>query len=186
MQDKEKLEGFFKGADPEKAAQVMVSFIDTFLKESGLDDDPIVQGLKDGNTAAQTLGLGREDLEVLYAMGFNALNNGEPQKAYDTFFQLTMIDPLEAKNYYCVGVSLQMMGEHARAAEMFVNFLGLDATNPDGYLRYGECLLALGETGEAREAFALAEAEAAKGNGDTAALEEAQAKLAMMQEETNQ
>jgi len=183
MNDLEKL---FDGHDPEVVIQTIATFMDVFLKESGMENDRIVQGLLAGNTAAQTMGLTREDLEVLYRLGFNALSQGEIQKAHDVFYQLVTMDPLEAKNHYCMGVVKQAMGEFAVASDLFLNFLGLDATNPDGYLRYGECQLALGDAQMAREAFECAEAEAAKGNGDAVALTEARSKLAMLNKETVQ
>jgi tetratricopeptide (TPR) repeat protein len=176
----------FGGLDAEIVMKTVSDFLDVFLRESGLENHKIVQGMKAGNTAAQTLGLTRDDLNVLYTLGFNALNSGDVQKAYDVFFQLITIDPLEAKNHYLMGVIQQAKGDHKLAADMFVNFLALDATNPDGYLRYGETQIALGNRQMAREAFECAEAEAAKGNGDEITLAEARAKLAMLNRGTVQ
>lgn len=177
---------FFKDKDPEVVMRHLATFLDVALKEMGIEDHEIVQGMKAGNTAAQTMGLSREELELLYAVGFNCLNKGDAAKAQDSFIYLSLIDPLEAKNYYCLGMAYQMQGEAQKAADAYVNFLALDATNPDGYLRYGECLLALGEKQEAIEAFELAQAEAARGNGDAKSLQEAQSKLALLKKETAQ
>lgn len=180
----DKLKDFFGDKDPEMVMRHTAAFLEVAIKEMGLENDKMVEGLMAGNTAAQTMGLDRADLEVLYAVGFNFLNQGDGAKALDSFTYLVLIDPLEAKNYYCLGMAYQMQGDMKQAAEAFVNFLALDATNPDGYLRYGECLLALGERTDAIAAFEIAEAEAAKGNGDQRTLEEAQAKLSLLKRES--
>lgn len=180
------MDKIFKGQDPEKVMPIIATMLGDVLKAADLEDDRIVEGFMAGNTAAQTIGLSREELEILYAAGFNFLNQGDLKKAQDTFVTLTMIDPLEAKNHYCLGLSYQLQGNQKLAADMYINFLALDATNPDGYLRYGECLMALGEKAEARDAFEIALAEAEKGNGGPGSKAEAQAKLAILTGETSQ
>ena len=158
--------------------------METFLEGAGLDDNPIFKRMMEGETGAQAMGLSRDELEVLYSLGFGMLSAGDVQKAYDVFFQLVMIDPFEAKNHYCMGVVKQMQGNFKAATEQFVNFLALDATNPQGYLRLGECKLALGQKDVALEAFKIAEIEAARGNGDAETLAEAKGKIALLNMET--
>ncbi|WP_163850635.1 hypothetical protein [Pseudooceanicola aestuarii] len=177
------IKDFFGDHDPETVMRLVQVGVDTFAREAGLEGNDIYEGLKDGNTAAQTLGLTRQDLEVLYAVGFNLLNSGDLTKAEDAFVHLCLIDPLEAKNHYCLGLSRQMAGKPAQAIDNYLNFLALDATNPDGYLRYGECLLATGDRAEALESFRLAAAEAEKVEGQAAALAEARGRIEMLTQE---
>ena len=158
----------------------MVEIWDGFVEESGLGKDhPIVKGLEEGRTLAQITGLTRDDLDVLYAHGFSLLNKGSYDKAVTIFGNLTMIDPLEGKNHYCLGVALQMMGKHEVARDTFLSFLMLEATNPDGYLRLGESMMALGDRDMAIGAFELAELEAKREGADPHCLIEAQQKLEM-------
>ena len=161
----------FAGNDPEVVMKAAADFMAMIERDVDLGEAaPLLQGLKEGLTIAQTLGISRDELEVIYAVGFNLLNNGELDKAKDVFTQLVMMDGIEAKYQYCLGYVFQQQGDIQTAAKMYINFLALDATNPEGYLRLGECLLAAGEKDEAANAFRVAEAEAAKGNGSVDAL----------------
>lgn len=169
---------------PMETLTVAAGFLEEFLKETDLDKHPVVEGMMAGQSAGQAMGLSRDDLEVLYAAGFNQLNAGNFAKAEDAFMYLCMIDPLEAKNHYCFGMALQMGGKPEQAAPIYINFLGLDATNPYGYLRYGECLMAQGDRAEALEAFRLALAEADVNDKDPAAAAEARAKIALAEKDS--
>jgi type III secretion system low calcium response chaperone LcrH/SycD len=150
------------------------------LAEHGLDKDPNLLAVLEGQTIAQVKGLSRKDLEVLYAYGFGFLANRTPKKAEDVFAYLCFIDPLEAKNHYCLGVAHQMQQQWQMAIDDFGRFCALDATNPEGYLRIGECLVALGDRDEAREVFDVALKEARKGHGPKNAVEQAELALASL------
>lgn len=150
------------------------------LAEHGLDKDPNLLAVLEGQTIAQVKGLSRADLEVLYAYGFGYLTNRTPQKAEEIFSYLCMIDPLEAKNHYCLGVAHQMQQQWQQAIDDFSRFCALDATNPEGYLRIGECLVAMGERNEAREIYDVALKEALKGHGPKNAVEQAELALASL------
>ncbi len=128
-------------------------------------------------TLAQIKGLSRDDLEVLYAFGFNMLTAGETQKAEDIFLQLCMLDPLEAKHHYCLGVVRQMKKRWLLAVDDFHRFLAMDATNPEGYLRIGECEVALGNHQSARDYFETALANAQNGHGPKDAAAQAERAL---------
>lgn len=172
----------FAGNDPEKVMKAVEDFMAAFERESDLSDDvkALIAGLKEGQTMAQMLGISRDELEVIYTVGFNLLNNGDLEKAKDVFTQLVMLDGIEAKYQYCLGYVFQQQGDYATAAKMYVNFLALDATNAEGYMRLGECLLASGERPEALECFEIAEAEAARGNGSEATLALARRNIAAL------
>lgn len=168
------------GPDAEEILTKFGQYMEAFLRESGLDQEPIVKGFMAGQTAAQTMGLTRADLDALYAAAYASLTSGNMKVAEDLLTYLCLLDPLEARYRYCLGVIAQQCASPAQALEHFINFLALDATNADGYLRLGECYLALGNKTQAREAFEIAEAEAAKGNGDSTALDEARRNLSLL------
>lgn len=163
--------------DPETVARTAVEFIETFLEESGLKGSKLERDMKDGLTPAQSMGLRREDLNVLYTLAFQRLNSGALEDAYNLLAFLVMIDPLHAPNYYCYGVCEQLRGNLEDAEKAFISFLALDATNPVGYIRLGEVYLAKDEKGQAKSLFEVAEAECLKGNGDSITLEEARSKM---------
>lgn len=178
-----KIEDIMASKDPDAVIRLASDYFEQIIAGVGLKDDRIVKGMRDGLTAAQAMGLTRDELSALYAMGFQKLNAGEAAQAQDVFLWLTLIDPLHAPNIYCLGVTLQIQDKAAEAADCFLRFLALDATNPVGYLRYGECKLLLGDPKAAREAFELAEAECLNGHGDEITLSDARSKLAALEEQ---
>lgn len=143
----------------------------------GMTPAQVREATAEAQTIAQLRGLSREDLEVLYTYGFNMIGSGKLQQAEDIFINLCMIDPLEAKNHYCLGVVRQMQKRWHFAAEDFNRFLAMDATNPEGYLRIGECERALGRHDSARDYFETALAHAEKGRGPDTAVAEAKKAL---------
>jgi hypothetical protein len=92
----DELKKALSGPQAEEILLQVGRYLDVFLKQPGIKDNAIVQGLMAGNTPAQTLGLSRDDLEALYSVGFTALASGEMQRAEDVFTRLILLDPLEA------------------------------------------------------------------------------------------
>lgn len=170
--------------DPKAKAvfEAMLGEFFTGLKEQGLVEEGAIAGVLSGQTIAQVKGLSRDDLEVLYAHGFSMITAGELEKAQDIFMQLCLIDPLEAKNHYCLGVTRQMLNQFRLAQDDFTRFLAMDATNPEGYLRLGECLVALSKPDAAREAFEAALPEAPRVENAAMIIEQAQRSLDLIQE----
>jgi type III secretion system low calcium response chaperone LcrH/SycD len=148
-----------------------------FKTDSGLADHPIVLGLEEGRTLAQIQGLSRDDLEVIYAHGFRLLSQGMRDKAEIVFTQLVMIDPLMARNHYCLGLCHQLAGDPSKALGLFEMAVALDATNPEGLIKMGECYAALNRPEDAADCFRIALAEARKGNGTEDAAARAAARL---------
>jgi type III secretion system low calcium response chaperone LcrH/SycD len=171
---------FLKRPDLAKHLEEGVRMAMQALAENGLDKNPDLLAVLDGQTIAQVRGLTRDDLEVLYAYGFSFITRGDTPKAEMIFSQLCMIDPLEAKNHYCLGVVRQMKQDWNTAIDDFARFCALDATNPEGYLRIGECLTAKGDRVEARKAFDVALREARKGHGPANAAAQAERALASL------
>lgn len=164
-------------AETLRNAEAIAALWDRFKAESGLADHPIVKGLEEGRTLAQIQGLTRDDLEVLYTQGYRLLSQGMRDKAEVVFTQLVMIDPLMARNHYCLGLCHQMAGDPGRALGLFEISVALDATNPEGLMKMGECHLALDRPMDAAACFRMALAEARKGHGVADAAQRAAALL---------
>lgn len=168
---------FFNRPEAQKSLQEGIEMAMKILAEHGLDKDPSLLAVLDGQTIAQVKGLTRADLEVLYAFGFNFIVNRDAKRAEEVFTHLCLIDPLQAKNHYCLGIIRQMQERWDTAIDDFARFCALDATNPEGYLRIGECLIAKGDRDEASKMFNVALREARKGNGPKNAVEQAELAL---------
>ncbi len=169
------------GAD--EAVQSAMTQAFEALKATGVAQDPRVLAAMDGLTPAQAIGLTREQLQVIYTLGYRKFLAGDYAAAQDVFTYLVGVDPLHTPNIYMAGMVLFAQGHHAVAADMFLMFLALDATNPVGYLRLGDCWLAGGERDRAVEAYKLAVAECANGHGDAQTTDEAKQRLAMATQE---
>ena len=169
---------FFNRPEIAKHLQDGVEMAMKILADAGLDKDPKLLAVLDGQTIAQAKGLTRADLEVLYAYGFGFITNGDTRRAEEVFVQLCMIDPLVGKNHYCLGIIRQMNQQWDAAIDDFARFCAMDATNPEGYLRIGECLVAKGDHTGAGQAFNVALREARKGRGPKNAVEQAERALA--------
>lgn len=139
----------------------------------------LVEATKDGSTIGDVLGITKEQKAALLSLGCRLLQVGQTDKAIDVLMRLNMLDPLEERAYYALGVACQTKGELNKAAQMYIQFLALDATNPIGYLRLGECLLAAKEYAEAHGAFLTAKEFAAEGKGEPGNLAEAERMLAI-------
>ena len=173
----------FKDANPQRSRRVAAEISRRVIAELGLPETPVMKDMNDGLTQAQSMGLTRKDLDVIYALGFQKMTGADFKAAEDVFSYLAIIDPLHAPNYYCLAVARQAQGRHDEAEMAIYGFLAMDATNPNGYLRLGECRQARGDRAGAIEAYALAEAECRNGHGDAATLDEARAKRAIAEEE---
>lgn len=170
----------FKRPEVQKSLEKGIEMGMKALADVGLDKDPALLAVLDGQTIAQVKGLSRDDLEVLYAYAFRFLANGDLRKAEDGFSYLCLIDPLVAKNHYCLGVARQMQEKWDMAVDDFARFCALDATNPEGYLRIGECLTAKGDQVAASQAYNVALREARKGNGPANAVEQVERAIAIL------
>lgn len=173
----------FRVDNPDLSKRLASEISHRVIKDLGLDQKPTVKDMNEGLTQAQSMGLTRDDLNVIYTMGFQKLTGADFKAAEDVFVYLSVIDPLHAPNYYCLGVARQAQGRFDDAEMAFYGFLSMDATNPTGYLRLGECKQARGDRDGAREAYALAVAECKNGHGDETTLAEARAKLAFAEKE---
>lgn len=173
----------FKEDNPQRSRSIATDISRRVLAELGIADKPGVKDLDDGLTRAQSMGLTRDDLDVIYSLGFQKMTGADFKAAEDVFAFLSINDPLHAPNYYCLAVARQAQGKYDEAEMAIYGFLAMDATNPNGYLRLGECRQARGDRGGALEAYKLAEAECRNGHGDAVTLEEARAKRALAEQE---
>lgn len=94
------------GKDSKAAMEAVSRLTEKVLEKIGVADSPIVRDMRQGLTAAQSMGLSRDELNVIYTLGFQKLNAGEVAAARDVFTHLVTIDPLHAPNMYCLGVAL--------------------------------------------------------------------------------
>lgn len=138
----------------------------------------LLEQMSEGASFADTLGFGCEHKEALFQLGCRFMLASDLDQAADVFLALALLDPLEERAHYGLGVVEQERGNFAGAIPFYLQFLVMDATSPKGYLRLGECLAAADELEEARYAFLMARQLAEQGHGDGTELSDAQGQLA--------
>src|SRR5690606_40771579 len=88
--------------------------------------------------------------EALLQLGCRFMLSNDLEQASNIFLTLALLDPLEERAQYGLGVVEQTRGDLPKAAQFFLQFILLNATDPKGYLRLGECLRGANEKEEAK------------------------------------
>jgi type III secretion system low calcium response chaperone LcrH/SycD len=109
----------------------------------------LVDFLENGKTLADVRGMTPEELETVYAMGFNAYNGGRYEQALTSFQFLVYFDHMEKKYWRALGSTLQMMKRFDKAVDAYGFATLLDSTDPRTPLQAADCHLALGNREEA-------------------------------------
>lgn len=115
----------------------------------GMVDALLGQGL----TSAIAHGITEDELEAVYAQGYEALERGNLDDALGHLSFLVIQQPRDRRFQYGLGLCQQTRGEWASAAGFYANALLLDATDALCAFRMGECLEQQGDLVAARDAF---------------------------------
>lgn len=142
----------------------------------------IIDLVRRGIFLGEILELTQDHKDALLTHGLGLIQLGEIQKGRDVLTQLFVLDPLEARAVYGIGVSYMLQNQFEGAGKLFLHFLALDATNPEGHLRLGECFLGNQEYDHAADCFDAVKDLVAKGYGTPAAAEHATRLLAVVAE----
>lgn len=107
----------------------------------------------------------KDDIEMLYAMGYHLFNAGDYKGANQVFHQLVISEPLEKKNWFSFASSLQMEKEYDRALIGWSMSALLDDADPMPHFHAAEALISLEKGDEATKA--LREAKERAGEDET-------------------
>ncbi|MFM5540423.1 CesD/SycD/LcrH family type III secretion system chaperone [Aeromonas veronii] len=94
-----------------------------------------------------------EELERLYARGYQALNNGKNEEATEIFAFLAMQQPLDRRFTFAFACTLKEQGEFRHALTLFTQTMAMQANEPFAIFHIAECLLGLEEREAARDAL---------------------------------
>jgi tetratricopeptide (TPR) repeat protein len=109
-----------------------------------------------GLTSAIAHGITEEELEAVYAQGYEALQQGSLDDALGYLSFLVAQQPWDRRFQYSLGLCQQHRGEFASAGGFYANALALDASDALCAYRMGECLAGQGDLVAARDAFEAA------------------------------
>jgi tetratricopeptide (TPR) repeat protein len=124
----------------------------------------IYEAMGEGISLGTILGLKKEHRDALLHQALNLMRAGENAKAREFLEICQLLDPVDQRPSYALGIILQQSGDFATAAKLFTMFLAMDATNPDGYLRLGECFFGAAEYDNAQDCFETAKSLTLKGH----------------------
>ncbi|MEJ0035228.1 MAG: SycD/LcrH family type III secretion system chaperone [Gammaproteobacteria bacterium] len=114
-----------------------------------------------GGTVAGLYGTTDEDLEAVYALGYNLYNQSRWAEALRVFSFLAMQNHVERRFHVGRGACLLMLKRHEEALRAFGLAHLLDVSDPAVALQFAECLIALRRKDDARVALQTVAALAA-------------------------
>jgi type III secretion system low calcium response chaperone LcrH/SycD len=112
--------------------------------------------LHHGLTPARLAGITPQELEAVYALGYDDLQAGRLGEACERMAFLVQQDPWERRYHLAFAYCLQQAGQWESAGRFYAQALLMDATDAACAVRTGECLEAMGALDEAREAYEAA------------------------------
>lgn len=92
-------------------------------------------------------------MEGMYNVGYQAFQQGNYRHAIGAFRMLFMLNPLEKKYIFSLGLSLERSKKFFEGATAYMMHAALDEANPVPIFRAAICFLEFGEPGAARIYF---------------------------------
>lgn len=105
----------------------------------------VIKGLAAGKPMYETCGLGPDEVEAVYALGYTYYQVGRLEEAESLFRFVTMMDSLDPKYGYALASTLQAERKFEAAALLYAVLVAIDITNPAIYNGAAECRLAMGD-----------------------------------------
>lgn len=112
-----------------------------------------INNLLAGGTVGTFLNLSDQDLEAMYAVGYNQFAARKYDQAISMFKFLCLYDHTEPRWYYSLGVAQQNKGDYQDAINAFAVATLLDMLDPRPQAQAGYCLMAMGKRPEAKSAL---------------------------------
>lgn len=109
--------------------------------------------ISQGKTLADLRGISPEELEVVHAAAYDALEAGNVRQAFEQAAFLVCQDPWDRRFHLIAAVCLQQLGQFDAAYRSYAQALLFEATDAVCLFRLAECLEAMGEQEDARQAY---------------------------------
>jgi type III secretion system low calcium response chaperone LcrH/SycD len=113
----------------------------------------IMEHLSAGGTIGQIHNITEQELEAMYAVGYNLFAARKYDQAINIFKFLCLNDHMEPRWYYSLGVAQQNKGAYQEALNAFGMATLLDMRDPRPQAQAGYCLMAIQKWPEARSAL---------------------------------
>ena len=139
------------------------------MDDSNKKNDELVQQLGEatarilkGGTLRDEKGMTDDEVETIYALGYNLYSTGRADDAETVFDYLTLIDHTNAKFWIARGAVEQMKRQFEKAVTSYAFAGFLDLEDPKPQYHAAECYLALGDRERALSALAALDQYAPK------------------------
>ncbi|GAB4271241.1 MAG: SycD/LcrH family type III secretion system chaperone VcrH [Opitutales bacterium] len=109
--------------------------------------------LLEGLSFKDLKGISDEDMEGIYAVGFNLYNNGKYEDALKVFQFLCFFDHFNRKYWMALGGARQMLKSYKDAIDAYSVATVLKVHDPMAPLQAASCYLALGDAKSAKSAL---------------------------------
>jgi type III secretion system low calcium response chaperone LcrH/SycD len=113
--------------------------------------DELIKNIQEGYSIAAAMGFSKEQLEAVYATGYQFFNQGKYEKAMKLFGFLLIHEQSDRRFFIAFGTCLQLLSSHDEA----IKYLGIasvwEPSDPGPAVQIAECLLALSRSSEARD-----------------------------------
>lgn len=129
----------FKNGESKKNSQSVKQLIEKMVAENG--------------TIAEKIDMKPEQLENIYNVGYQCFQQGNYKKAVGIFRLLFVMNPLETKYIFSLGLSLEKDKQIYPASTAYLLNTFLDETNPVPTFRVGVCFLEMKENIVAQAMF---------------------------------
>lgn len=126
----------------------------------GISEQQIEEAAKtlmSGGTMRELKGLTADEVEAIYALGFNLYNSGKYDDADKVFRYLVLLDHTNAKYWNALGSVQQVRREFSKAVTSYAYASFLDLENPKPQYGAAQCFLAMGDKVNAESALAALE-----------------------------
>lgn len=98
-----------------------------------------------GGTLSELRGLGENDMEAIYGLGFNLYTHARYEEAEKIFAFLCIYNHLEKRFWKGLAASRQMWGRHLAAADAYGYMAICDLDDPEPHFQAARCLIAANE-----------------------------------------
>ena len=115
----------------------------------------VLAGFAAGKTVAEMRGMGPDEVEAIYSMGYTYYQVGRLEDAEKVFRFVCLMNHLSSKYWLALGAVLQAQRRYEEAVKVYATLLLSNAREPRACYRIAECKLALGDRAEAQEALAM-------------------------------
>lgn len=143
----------FLGVQPlsdEKIAQMSQQLIEQMGKQesqnAGTIRQILVQMLQESGSLAHRLKMPESQLEGIYNIGYQCYNQTNYKKAIGIFRLLFLLNPLETKYIFSLGLSLEKDKQFYPASTAYMLYGFLEENNPVPPFRTAICFLEMGES----------------------------------------